>query len=56
MEEFCVLLSREFEVIFKKLVFENSLRINFKEDLINGIFLLHVKEVLTGVQRLRGVC
>jgi hypothetical protein len=33
----------EFDLIWNKMMIENSLRINYKNDLINGIFLVHVK-------------
>lgn len=42
VEDFCQILVKQFELIFTKMIFENSLRINFKNDILNGLFLLHV--------------
>ena len=38
--------------MFDNVVVGNSVRVNFKDDLLNGLFLLHVKEILVHVQKL----
>lgn len=46
LREYCDVLIREFDRMFDNVVVGNSVRVNFKDDLLNGIFLVHVNKIL----------
>lgn len=52
IREYCDVLVKGFKKIFDDVVVGNSVRVNFKDDLLNGLFLLHVEDILSHVQNL----